>query len=148
AQRGYVGDRVITFGYSMGAATALQHAPDDPRVAGVVAFAPFADLDEAVRSFRRKLAPWIDEQWLLAGFERAIREVGFGFEEASTLRAMQRIRVPVLLVEGTHDANLPPKYHTRKLLAANSHAPVQLLTIKGAGHCSLCRRAWPGLNRT
>lgn len=146
--RGMVGRKVITMGFSMGGATALQHAPTDADVAGVVAFAPFVDLREAVRSFRFKLAPWIGERWLMSGIERAMEEVGFGYEDASTLDAIRCLERPVLLIEGGRDTNLPPRWHTQKLAEAKPGGHVELVTVAEATHCGLCRRTWPGLDRT
>lgn len=147
-ERGYIHDRYITFGYSMGAATALQHAPDDPRVAGVIAFAPFAEFTEAINSFRVKFAPWMDRRWLLRGFERATREAGFRMQEASTLEAVRRLETPLLLVEAGRDVNLPPEHHVRKVAEAKHRGPMQYVCIDEATHCSLCRRVWPELNET
>ncbi|MEX0654757.1 MAG: alpha/beta fold hydrolase [Phycisphaeraceae bacterium] len=145
--RGFVAEGpVITMGYSMGGGTVLQHAPIDERVAGVVAMAPFATMREAVRSFRCKLAPWIDDQWLMRGFEAAAGEAGFDMDEATTLGAVRQITVPVLMIEGTLDENLPPRWHTQQLAAVKHHGSVEVVTVDEAAHCSLCRRTWPGLN--
>ncbi len=86
---GFIGDRYIDMGYSLGAATALQHAAQDPNVAGVVAFAPFVTFEQAMRDFRAKLAPWMDERWLRRGFDQAVAEAGFSFDDLSTLDAMR-----------------------------------------------------------
>lgn len=147
-QRGYLGERYITMGFSMGAAVALQQAAGDANVAGVVAFAPFATFDQAIRDFREKLAPWMDESWLMRGFDRAVRDAGFTYQEASTLEAIQQLDAPVLLIEAGCDTNLPPAAHTQKLVAAKTRGTIELVTIDEATHCSICRRPWPGLNRT
>ncbi|MFA9476924.1 alpha/beta hydrolase [Phycisphaerales bacterium AB-hyl4] len=139
--------RVITLGFSMGASTVLQHAPTDERVAGVIAFAPFVNFREAIRSFRFKLAPWIDDKWLMRGFEAAAtHDAGFDLDEATTLDAVKQIAVPVLMIEGTLDSNLPPRWHTQKLAAEKKQGPLEVITIDEATHVSLCRRTWPGLN--
>ncbi|MEX2543893.1 MAG: alpha/beta fold hydrolase [Phycisphaeraceae bacterium] len=146
-ERGLIRDRVISVGFSLGAATALQHAPDDDRVAGVIAYAPFVDLAAAIRSFREMLAPWIDDRWLAAGFERAAAEADFDIAQADTLAAMRRLTQPVLMIEGGRDRNLPPRWHTHKLAEAKTQGSLEVMTIEQATHCGLCRRAnWPGLN--
>ena len=141
-----LGDRYITMGFSMGAATALQHAADDPRVAGVIAMAPFVTFEQAIRSFREKLAPWLDERWLLGGFDRAAQEAGFTFDDTSTLEAVRRLEAPVLLVEAANDTNLPPATHTRKLAEAKTRGPLKILRVDHASHINLCRKPWPGLD--
>ncbi|MEM6393141.1 MAG: alpha/beta fold hydrolase [Planctomycetota bacterium] len=140
-------DRVITVGFSMGAATVLQHAAGNPRVAGTVAIAPYSDFRTAIDSFRRMLAPWMSNRWLTGGFERAGQNVGFEIDDASTLRAMQRIGCPVMLVEGMKDRNLPPKHHTRPLAAAKTQGPVRVFTVQDANHMNLCRKTWPGMDQ-
>lgn len=146
-ERGRLGQRYITMGFSMGAAVALQHAGHDANVAGVVAFAPYVTFEEAIESFREKLAPWVGRHWLTRGFERAAGEMGFGFDDASTLSAVGAIEAPVLLIEAGCDTNLPPAAHTRKLAAAKTRGPVTLHRVDQATHLNLCRKRWPGLER-
>jgi len=145
-QRGIVGDRVITLGFSMGAATSLRHAADDPRVAAVVAFAPFVDLRQAVRSFRDKLASYVPDRWLMPGFERATREAGYQIDRASTIEAIKRLAQPVMLIEGSRDRNLPPARHVEPLASAKTTGRLERYVVDGATHMSLCRSIWPGLD--
>lgn len=145
-QRLINGDRFITFGFSLGAAVVIQHASIDPRVAAVVAMAPYVDFRQAVLSFRDCLAPWIREEWLLPGFERATKEVDFALDEASTLRAIERIEQPMLLIEGGRDRHLPAADHTQKLLPAKTRGRVDVIRIDDAAHGNLCRRTWPELD--
>lgn len=148
ARRGIINDALVTVGYSMGASTALQHAVDDPRVKAVVAFAPFAELPDAILTFRDLLMPCIDDRSLLAGFARAARRAGYRLDQASTLRAIADLHTPVMLIEATADRNLPPDIHMRPLLRAKRHGRVQHYRVEGATHLSLCRRTWPGLDET
>ena len=139
--------RVITMGFSLGGGTVLQHAPIDPRVAGVVALAPFCDFRNAIRSFRQTLVPWLNERWILEGFDAASMEAGFTLDEASALEAVARIKVPVLLVEGGRDPYLPGPDHARLLNEARTHNEVTLLTIDDANHNTLVHKSWPKLDR-
>lgn len=147
AERGWIGERFVTMGFSLGAATVLQHAATDERVAGVVAIAPFVDFRGAIRSFKAFWAPWMREGWLLAGFERAARAHGFEIGEADTLEAMGRIRSPVLLVEGGKDRNLPPAEHTQKLIAAQCGCEVKVVRVEGASHRTAGHAVWPEVER-
>ncbi len=135
---GWIGDRVITMGFSLGGAVVLQHAPDDPRVAGVVAKAPFATAVESVHSFRRIFAPFFDGEWVERGFSQAAAGAGFVMEEASTLEAIRRIDAPVLLVVGQRDKALPARRHAHVLAAAKERGAVEVLEVPGATHIDLC----------
>lgn len=139
--------RFITLGFSLGAATVLQHAATDERVAGVVAFAPFVNFRQAILSFRDCLAPWMrNDAWLLRGFEHATQKHGFELDDACTLDAIRRLDAPVLLVEAGRDVNLPPRSHTQKLLPAKTRGTIEVITVPEATHRTLCRRPWPGLS--
>ena len=158
ARRGFidVSRGVVTMGFSLGGGTVLQHAAVDPRVVGVVALAPFADLRSAINSFRQKLTPWIREDWLMSGFDVATGEKGYTIDEASAIEAFKRVDVPVLLVEGGRDPYLPGIEHVHRLAAAKScgtdavergRACVRSVRIAGANHTSLVHRHWPKLDR-
>lgn len=144
--QGLFGDRFITLGFSLGGGVVIQHAAIDPRVAAVVALAPFVDFRQAVLSFRDLLAPWMDAEWLLAGVARATQEVHFALDEASAIEAMRQIEAPVLLIEGGRDRHLPACNHTQKLLPAKTRGRVECLCVDHASHVTLCRRAWPDLD--
>lgn len=139
--------RIVTMGFSLGGGTVLQHAAIDDRVAGVVALAPFCDFRNAIRSFRQTLAPWMNERWILDGFDAATLEAGFTVDEASALEAVAKIKVPVLLVEGGRDPYLPGPDHARLLSEARAHDEVTLLTIDDATHNTLVHQSWPKLDR-
>lgn len=139
---GLIGDRVITMGYSTGAATMLQHAADDERVAGVIALTPFRSMMTAVASFRRKFGGWIAEDKLLAGFECMAQRCGFHANDSDTAAAMRHLRVPVLLVVGDHDTHLPPDEHFKPLAAVAIGGNVRLLVVPGADHISIYTRRW------
>ncbi len=141
------GGRVITMGFSLGGGTVLQHAAIDDRVAGVVALAPFADFRGAIESFRRKLAPWIDRDWVMRGMDTASAEAGFRVDEASALAALRQIDAPVLLVEGGKDPFLPGAEHVHRLARAKADGDIFLVRIAGANHNSLVHRPWPKLDR-
>jgi len=129
--------RVVLLGVSLGAAVALQAAAGDPRVVGVVAVAPFADL----ASIARERAPWFaSDAQVRAAVALAGREGGFDPAEASPLRAAPRLAVPVLLVHGEADAETSPS-HSRRIFEALA-GPRRLLLVPGAGHGDALGRAW------
>jgi len=121
--------RVLVFGISLGAAVGLQAAAIDPRIALVVAVAPFSDL----RTAARERAPFFASQ---ANIDEAFRiaeaEAHFRADEVSPVAAAPRLRVPVLLVHGAEDQETPPA-HAQRILAALP-GPKQLVLVPGAHH--------------
>jgi pimeloyl-ACP methyl ester carboxylesterase len=121
--------RVVLFGSSLGAAVALQAAPLEPRVCGVIAEAPFASLESIVRD----RAPWFATKSEVGEALRLAGERGrFRVDEVSPEAAARGIRVPVLLIQGADDRETGPE-HSRRIEAALA-GPKQLLLVPGAGH--------------
>lgn len=120
---------VVLMGMSLGAAVALQHAPDDPRVTAVVAAESFSD----IRTAATERAPSFFLPPILArAFTRAERDGHFTVDDVSPERAARRIQVPVLLIHGLEDSATPPD-HSRRIYAALT-GPKQLHLVRGAGH--------------
>ena len=122
-------NRAILFGSSLGAAVALQAAPIEPRVVGVIAQSPFADLDSIID----ERAPWFATRGEVEAAKRLAEErAHFRIAEASPLLAAPLIHVPVLLIHGAADRETRPVNSERIFKALNS--PRQLLLVPGAGH--------------
>ena len=130
--------RAILLGVSLGGAVALQEAPDDPRVAGVVAVATFSDLE----SIARDRAPFIARGGRVRqAFVLAEQEAHLRVADVSPVNAARRIQVPVLLVHGAVDHETRP-VHSERVYAALA-GPRQFLLVGGAGHNDALGRAWP-----
>ncbi len=120
---------IVLVGASLGAAVALQEAPDDPRVMGVVAAESFSDL----RTVARERAPRLLTQAMIRrAFSIAEARGDFRADEVSPVAAARRIRIPVLLIHGALDADTPPD-HSRRILAALA-GPKELILVDGAHH--------------
>jgi fermentation-respiration switch protein FrsA (DUF1100 family) len=126
-------------GDSMGAAILLQAVAIEPGFCAVVAESSFASFREAGydrlgQAFRT--GPWLGRTVLLpavtAGFVYADIRYGVDFERASPEIAVARSRVPVLLIHGLADDNLPPR-HSERIKAGNPS--VVLWEPASAGHC-------------
>ncbi len=126
-------------GDSMGGAILLQTVAVEPGFCAVVAESPFASFREAAydrlgQAFHT--GPWLGRTVLLpavtAGFVYADLRYGINFERASPADAVARTRVPVLLIHGLADDNLPPR-HSEQIKAGNPN--VVLWEPPNAGHC-------------
>ncbi len=130
-ERGYRSIGIM--GYSLGAASAIMSAARNPEVKAVVAVAPFASARDLWFSSGPLIIPrpllyltlWLTE-----------KRKGIKLSAASPKDFISRIAPrPVLLIQGTRDAYIPPE-QTRKLMEA-AGAGTTLLLIEGADHRSV-----------
>ena len=131
--------RVVLFGSSLGAAVALQAAPLEPRVCGVIAEAPFASLESIVRD----RAPWFATKSEVGGALRLAGERGrFRVDEVSpeaAARGHPRARAPDPRCGRPRDR----AGHSRRIEAALA-GPKQLLLVPGAATAARSRGPRPG----
>lgn len=126
---------VIVMGHSLGAAVALQAAPIEPKIRGVIAVSTFSDLRTvAIERAAGLYFPSFAIGW---AFERTEVQGHFAVDEASPLRAASSIRAPVLLVHGAQDRNTPPA-HSERVLDALRGAK-RLIVVPNAGHNDVLR---------
>ena len=130
---------VYGLGESMGAAILLQALPIEPRFCAAVADSPYASFrevaaDRLVQRFgdgsqvgRALVAALISEAFLYARLR-----YGVDFNQASPANAVASTRVPVLLIHGAEDFNIPLR-HCEAIL--KNHAGVmEFWEVPGAGH--------------
>jgi pimeloyl-ACP methyl ester carboxylesterase len=121
--------RALVVGVSLGAAVGLQAAALDPRIAVVVAVAPFSDL----RTAARERAPFFASQANIdEAFRIAEREGRFRADDDSPMAAAAALHMPVLLVHGADDRETPPA-HSQRIFAALP-GPKKLVLVPGAHH--------------
>lgn len=130
---------LFALGSSMGAALALQSAEAEPRIAGVVAEAPFASLREVSYDYAGlRISHWLGRTvarpatWMAIG--GAERESGFKADEISPERAVAARSFPVFLICGDKDRNIPCRHSQRIYEVAIG--PKAIWTVKGAGHAA------------
>jgi uncharacterized protein len=120
---------IILIGTSLGAAVALQAAPIDSRIAGVIAVATFSDL----RTAAAERAPFFASK---ANIEEALqmaeRQAGFDVDQVSPAAAAANIKVPVILIHGAADKETPPAHSRRVYRAIGSSA--KLVIVPSSGH--------------
>ncbi|HWO08624.1 MAG TPA: alpha/beta fold hydrolase, partial [Polyangiaceae bacterium] len=130
---------VGAFGFSYGAAVAIELGARDERVAAVVAAAPFSSLRDVVSDYRLEYLPAasnvIPDSWFAQAVEEAGWLASFDPDRSSPLHAVERSRAHQLLIHGTADTQVPLRHSLALYGAAGPLA--ELLPIPGAAHHSL-----------
>jgi len=136
--RGIALGSVGVFGFSYGAAVALDLGAEDERVCAVVAAAPFASLREVVLDYRRKYLPgasrWIPDRWFDAALDDAGWIASFNPDQ-SPRQAVSRSRAHQLLLHGTEDTQVPLRHSLALSSLAGQRA--EFRPIAGAAHDDL-----------
>jgi hypothetical protein len=126
-------------GDSMGAAELLESLTVEDAFCAVVAESPFATFREAAydrlgQQFSE--GPWLGRTLLrpalVAATEYERIRYGIDFRKADPARAVAHSHVPVLLIHGLADTNLPPR-HSRMIKSGNPG--VALWEPAAADHC-------------
>ena len=127
-QPGIAADQLALLGHSVGAGACLLHASHHHDVCAVVSLSAFAHPTEVMR---RLLAdnrvPYPVIGWYV--LRHVQRVIGTTFDAIAPVHTIARVRCPVLLVHGNHDATVPVSDAQRLLAAASG--PAQLLLIDG-----------------
>lgn len=130
---------VFGLGESMGAAQLLQSLPKEPRFCAVIAESPFASFREV--AYNRMGQPFGIGPWLGKTLLRPAIEVGFlylrlryklNMNHASPEQAVEQTSIPILLIHGLADDNIPP-YHS-DLIQAHHPNIIEVWKVPGALH--------------
>jgi dipeptidyl aminopeptidase/acylaminoacyl peptidase len=127
--------RLYGIGQSMGASILLESLPREPRFRALVADCPFATFEEVAYDRleqRGMLGTAVSWPLVQIGFLYTRLRYGLNLRDASPAAAVRATKVPVLLIHGMKDANIPPR-HSRQLHALNP-AMTQLWEVPGADH--------------
>lgn len=137
---------VYGLGESMGAAQLLQALPKEPRFCAVVAESPFATFREvAYARFGREFhtGPWLGSTFFRPTVEVGLLYVrlryGLDMEKSSPAEAVVGTRIPVLLIHGISDHNIPV-FHSEEIQRKNP-SDVVLWKVPGATHTGAHRAA-------
>lgn len=130
---------LYALGVSMGAAVALQSAVVEPRIEGVVAEDPFADLREVSYDYAGlHFSPFLGKTLFLPASIFAMEAVGktggFDPDDVSPEKAVAERPFCVLLICGTRDTTIPCR-HAEQIYRAAS-GPKELWVVNGAEHAS------------
>lgn len=130
---------IFGLGESMGAAQLLQSLAPEPHFCAVVAESSFASFREIAYDRMGQqfhAGPWIGRTILRPVVEIALTYVRAKYHldlaTVSPEDAVARTQVPVLLIHGQIDSNIPIR-HSRRIKLANPH--VVLWEVPGADHC-------------
>ncbi len=109
--------KIILLGQSLGGVPSLRIANSEP-VAGLILEGTFTSIRQMARD-RYPLLP----VWLLASSD---------FDNA---REIQRLKIPVLIINGSEDLTIAP-YHSQRLFDI-APKPSEYIRIEGAGHTTM-----------
>ena len=114
--------KIVLYGFSAGASAALLAAPDTPpSVKGIIADSAYASLKEVLRYQWSEALP--AGPFLLAADVICLRENGFTLGAANVAKAVQTTRVPLLLLHGEEDQDVPLAQAKEIFKAAKGVAP-------------------------
>jgi len=129
---------VYGLGESMGAAELLQSLATEPRFCAVAAESPFSTFREITYDRMGQpfhLGPWLGKSLLRPVVESAYAFTrvlyGLNMDRVSPEDAVAASTVPVLLIHGDNDTNIPIR-HSRRIVARNPN--VVLWVVPGTGH--------------
>jgi uncharacterized protein len=130
---------VFGLGESMGAAELLQSLDTGAPFCAVVAESPFATFREIAYDRMGQpfhLGPWVGRTVLRPvveiAFLRARWKYGLRMWQISPEDSVARTTIPVLLIHGQVDSNIPVR-HSRRIHARN--AETEIWEVPGADHC-------------
>jgi pimeloyl-ACP methyl ester carboxylesterase len=131
-------------GVSMGAAIALQSAAVEPRIEGVIAEDPFADLREVSYDYAGlHFSPFLGKTLFLPATIFAMNEMakagGFPPDAVSPEDAVAARPFPTLLICGTRDTTIPCR-HAEEIYD-KARGSKELWIVEGAEHASALGRA-------
>ena len=125
---------VLAFGSSLGAAVTLQAAPQEKRIVGVVAVAPFASLDQvitrAIGKVTRNRLPDFLRNWI---FQYACWRGRIDPAEVRPEESAKQIEAPVFVVHGEKDGVIPLE-HAERIFENLPAGPHRFAMIPGAFH--------------
>jgi fermentation-respiration switch protein FrsA (DUF1100 family) len=133
---------IDALGNSMGAGAVLESLKTTPGFCAVAAESPYASFREISydRLAQRFDAPaWVGWTVLYpaveSGFLYARLKYGVDLDQDSPADAVAASRVPVLLIHGKRDENIPPRQSERILARSSGRADLVLWEPAEAGHC-------------
>ncbi|MDA1270907.1 MAG: alpha/beta fold hydrolase [Chloroflexi bacterium] len=122
-------------GFSMGAATSILAAAEEPGITAVAADSPYADASDLIARESARKTPF--PEWLVPVFIPAAKLManaiyGIDVGELVPERAVADLGYPVLVIHGTEDERIPVEHGKRVVAAAEDGS--FLWRAPGVGH--------------
>ena len=117
-------------GFSMGAATSIMAAAEEPRITALAADSPYADASDLIaRESARKtpLPLWLMPIFIPTAKLMAKGIYGIDIGELAPERAVARLKYPILVIHGTGDQRIPWEQGQRVAKAAEEGSFLWLL---------------------
>jgi uncharacterized protein len=138
---------LYALGESMGAAVLLQSLQRETRFAAVAAECPYASFREVAYDRMGQLfgtTDWLGRTLLRplveSGFLYARLRYGIHLADVNPARSLAGTKVPILLIHGTIDHNVPPRHSA--IIRATAPPNLVFWSVPDAGHTGAYAR-WP-----
>ena len=127
--------RLYGIGESLGGSVLLQSLSLEPRFKAVIAESPYSDFPSVARERVTRLLPsgtgWLAGPVVISGLTWTRWRYGIDLRRTSSVDAVRKTHVPVLLIHGLADKLSSPE-NSRRIAASNP--AVELWLVPGAGH--------------
>lgn len=128
-------ERIGLLGFSMGAATALLAAAEEPSLKAVVADSPFADISDLLAQETARKTPF--PEWLVPVFIPGVEVAANLFysikiAELAPEDAVSGMDYPIFLIHSTGDSRIPSDHSVRIHAAAHPDSTIWL--VQGLEH--------------
>ena len=110
-------------GFSMGAATSIMAAAEEPRIVAVVADSPYADATDLIAREAARKTPiplWLMPIFIPTTKLMAKGIYGIDIGELAPERSVERLEYPILVIHGTEDQRIPLDHGERVVKAAEA----------------------------
>ena len=126
--------KIILYGTSMGAATMMMTAGEQlpVNVKMCIEDCGYSSVQKQFRMMLKTIKPCIADYLMTASSLVAKLKVGYHFNEASSLKQIQKAHIPILFIHGDKDKFVP--YEMLDELYEKANFPKEKLVIKNAGH--------------
>jgi fermentation-respiration switch protein FrsA (DUF1100 family) len=124
---------IVLYGVSMGAATVMMTAGENPpAVKAVIEDCGYSSLEDEMRSQVGRYYHFVTEWLLKAAGAYNKKKTGYSFAEVSVIDKVRKIQIPTLFIHGDAD-NYVPCAMVHSLYEACT-APKDIFIVKGAAH--------------
>jgi len=129
-KRGVNPDQIGLMGFSMGAATSILAAAEEPRITAVAADSPFANASDLIAREAARKTPfpaWLTPVFIPASKLMAKGIYGIDIGELAPERAVTELDYPILVIHGTADERIPWQQGQRVVDAAQEGSLIWLV---------------------